>query len=292
MNELDEDIISKKVEKFKKRFSKSEKLPARISDTFDHAPTESEFKKMLSGEVKIYFGIGSINIELDGNSFEVRYCDLDKETVKFVKRPTIQEIFEKQLGEIVSDKDLDDILVGKFERGDYKIFGTTEIGHKSEQGLPILNIKRKTNEIDIENNSINHTASGFDKAKFEKELLSDEFLKNYLSMPKEELQSRFGNEFLKTVDFGNQNNNNHQYELFEHILRTVDSVDTNGLSEKEALKVRAAAFFHDIGKPDVAQLNEKTGQTQFIGHAKQSASMAKDILGNYYVRQMRWHKIK
>ena len=116
--------------------------------------------------------------------------------------------------------------------------------------------------------------------KFEKELLSEDFLKNYLNMPKEELQKRFGSEFLKTVDFGNQNNNNHQYELFEHILRTVDSVDVKGLSEKDTLKVKIAAFFHDIGKPDVAQLNEKTGQTQFIGHAKQSANISKDILGN------------
>lgn len=281
MGELEEDIILKKVEKFKKRFSKSEKLPARISDTFDHEPTESEFEKILSGDGKIYFGIGSISIELDGSSFEVRYCDLDKETIETGKRPTVREIFEKQLGEIVNDKDLDDILIGKFERGDYKIFGTTENGHKSEQGLPILNIKRKINEIgDIENDSTGHTVDGIDKAKFEKELLSEDFLKNYLNMPKEELQSRFGSDFLKTVEFGNQNNNSHQYELFEHILRTVDSVDINALSEKDALKVKIAAFFHDIGKPNVAQLNEKTGQTQFIGHAKQSADIAKDILGN------------
>ena len=99
-------------------------------------------------------------------------------------------------------------------------------------------------------------------------------------MPREELEEKFGSEFLKTVDFGSQNNNSHQYELFEHILRTVDSVNTDKLSEKDALKVKVAAFFHDIGKPNVAQLNEKTGQTQFIGHAKQSAEIAKDILGN------------
>ena len=142
MGELEEDIILKKVEKLKKRFSKSEKLPARISDTFDHEPTESEFEKILSGDGKIYFGIGSISIELDGSSFEVRYCDLDKETIETGKRPTVREIFEKQLGEIVNDKDLDDILIGKFERGDYKIFGTTENGHKSEQGLPLLYIIR------------------------------------------------------------------------------------------------------------------------------------------------------
>ena len=119
-----------------------------------------------------------------------------------------------------------------------------------------------------------------DMKEFENDLLSQNITEKYLNMSREELEERFGSEFIKTVDFGNQNNNSHQYELFEHILRTVDSVDTNGLSEKDALKVKIAAFFHDIGKPNVAQLNEKTGQTQFIGHAKQSAEIAKDILGN------------
>ena len=116
--------------------------------------------------------------------------------------------------------------------------------------------------------------------EFESDLLSGNVAEKYLNMSREELEKIFGSEFLKTVKFGNQNNNSHQYELFEHILRTVDSVNTDKLSEKDALKVKVAAFFHDIGKPNVAQLNEKTGQTQFIGHAKQSADIAKDILGN------------
>ncbi len=119
-----------------------------------------------------------------------------------------------------------------------------------------------------------------DMKEFENDLLSQNITEKYLNMSREELKERFGSEFIKTVDFGNQNNNHHQYELFEHILRTVDSVNINGLSKKDALKVKIAAFFHDIGKPNVAQLNEKTGQTQFIGHAKQSADIAKDILGN------------
>lgn len=116
--------------------------------------------------------------------------------------------------------------------------------------------------------------------EFEKDLESKNITEKYLNMSREELEERFGSEFIKTVDFGDQNNNHHQYELFEHILRTVDSVDIDGLSKEDALKVKIAAFFHDIGKPYVAQLNEKTGQTQFIGHAKQSANIAKDILRN------------
>lgn len=118
------------------------------------------------------------------------------------------------------------------------------------------------------------------RREFENELLSGNVAEKFLSMSREELEEKFGSEFVKTVDFGDQNNNNHQYNLFEHIMRTVDNVKTNGLSQEDMLKVKIAAFFHDIGKPNVAQLNEKTGQTQFIGHAKQSAEIAKQILEN------------
>ena len=117
-----------------------------------------------------------------------------------------------------------------------------------------------------------------DRKEFENDLLTQNITEKYLNMSKEELGEKFGSEFFKTVDFGDQNNNSHQYELFEHILRTVDSVEGDSLSRDDLLKVKIAAFFHDIGKPDVAQINEKTGQTQYIGHAKKSAEMSKNIL--------------
>ena len=117
-----------------------------------------------------------------------------------------------------------------------------------------------------------------DRKEFESDLLSNNISEKYLNKSNEELEERFGSEFLKTVNYGSQNNINHIYDLFEHILKTVDNLDVSGLSEKDALTIKIAAFFHDIGKPDVAQLNQKTGQTQFIGHAKQSAEIAKDIL--------------
>ena len=217
------------------------------------------------------------NIEIfDDNYTEKDIIEILTKGESFSNHPIAKSIM-KLASEKVNDEELDDILIGKFERGEYKIFGTTENGHKSEQGAPILNIKRKTNEI---NKTNEHVENESNKEKFEKDLLSQNITEKYLNMPREELEEKFGSEFLKTVDFGSQNNNSHQYELFEHILRTVDSVNTDKLSEKDALKVKVAAFFHDIGKPNVAQLNEKTGQTQFIGHAKQSAEIAKDILGN------------
>lgn len=107
---------------------------------------------------------------------------------------------------------------------------------------------------------------------FEDRLSKGNITEYFLQLPREELVKTFGENFLKTVEYGSQNNASHQYELFEHILRTVDGVQSDNL------KIKVAAFFHDIGKPEVAKLNEKTGQTQFIGHAKESANLANDIL--------------
>ena len=76
------------------------------------------------------------------------------------------------------------------------------------------------------------------RREFENELLSGNVAEKFLSLSREELEKRFGSEFVKTVDFGDQNNNNHQYNLFEHIMRTVDNVKTNGLSQEDMLKVK------------------------------------------------------
>ena len=56
------------------------------------------------------------------------------------------------------------------------------------------------------------------RSEFERDLLNQNVTDKYLNMSREELEKKFGSEFLKVVDFGNQNNNYHQYELFEHIL--------------------------------------------------------------------------
>lgn len=116
------------------------------------------------------------------------------------------------------------------------------------------------------------------RESFENYLLNGNVTERYLNLPKEELRLAFGEDFFKTVEFGNQNNNSHQYELFEHILRTVDEINSTTLSSEDLLKLKLAAFFHDIGKPSVAKLNEKTGQTQYFDHANKSAQMAIPIL--------------
>lgn len=75
-----------------------------------------------------------------------------------------------------------------------------------------------------------------------------------------------------------QKNSHHCYDLMEHTLRAVEAIKREDLTEEEFTKLRVAAFFHDIGKPDVASFNEKTGQQVFYGHAAHSVEVAKPIL--------------
>ena len=118
------------------------------------------------------------------------------------------------------------------------------------------------------------------KGKLEK-MLQKDVTQRFLAFSEAEIEGLFGKEYMKTVKFGGQNNVSHKYELFEHILRTVDNVQAvskNHISDEEIMMVKLAALFHDIGKPNVAAINEKTGQTQYIGHAKESATLAEAIL--------------
>ena len=118
------------------------------------------------------------------------------------------------------------------------------------------------------------------KGEVEK-MLQKDVTQRFLAFSEAEIEGLFGKEYMKTVKFGSQNNVSHQYELFEHILRTVDNVQAvskNHISDEEIMMVKLAALFHDIGKPNVAAINEKTGQTQYIGHAKESATLAEAIL--------------
>ncbi len=68
-----------------------------------------------------------------------------------------------------------------------------------------------------------------------------------------------------------QRNPHHCYDLFMHILHTVDEID-----DRFSILLKAAAFFHDIGKPEAAM--EKNGRLVFYGHAKRSAEITEPLL--------------
>lgn len=73
-----------------------------------------------------------------------------------------------------------------------------------------------------------------------------------------------------------QRNPHHCYDLFEHTLHTVASINCEELDADEIRLLKTAALFHDIGKPNCAI--EKPGKLVFYGHPKESAKLAAPLL--------------
>ena len=115
------------------------------------------------------------------------------------------------------------------------------------------------------------------RQQFEESLLREDVVEYYLSKTPEELEAELGTEVARMVGF-EQKNMHHCYDLWGHTLHTVEAVDTTGLTEGQAKKLKVAAFFHDIGKPDVTGFNPKTEQQTFYNHAVHSVDIAKPIL--------------
>lgn len=67
-----------------------------------------------------------------------------------------------------------------------------------------------------------------------------------------------------------QKNPHHVYDVYTHILHTVEAVAPDKI-------LRLAAFFHDIGKPRCRSVDDQ-GIGHFYGHASVSADMAEKIL--------------
>jgi tRNA nucleotidyltransferase/poly(A) polymerase len=68
---------------------------------------------------------------------------------------------------------------------------------------------------------------------------------------------------------GIMQNDHHRHSVFEHTMKTVDSIAPE-------LHLRLAAMFHDIAKPRVRKTVR--GTWRFFGHARESADLAKGIM--------------
>lgn len=112
---------------------------------------------------------------------------------------------------------------------------------------------------------------------FEEAITKEDVFKIFLSQKSKRLNILLGEDVVKMIGY-DQKNSHQVYDLWEHTLRTVEGIKRDGLTEEEFTKLRVAAFFHDIGKPDVASYNEKTGQQVYYGHAEHSVEVARPIL--------------
>lgn len=118
---------------------------------------------------------------------------------------------------------------------------------------------------------------GIKRQEFEEMLLRNDVVEYFESQSPEEIETMLGKNVSRMIGF-EQKNAHHCYDLWGHTLHTVASVDTTNLTDEQARKLKIAAFFHDIGKPDVVGFNPKTKQQNFFNHAIHSVEIAKPIL--------------
>ena len=136
-------------------------------------------------------------------------------------------------------------------------------------------------EWDYYENQMIHEEENEEKRKeFEESLIREDVVDYYLSVTNDDLDYKFGSYVTRMVGF-EQKNSHHCYDLWKHTLKTVEGIKQDGLTEEQYKNLRIASFFHDIGKPDVAKFNEKTGQQVFYGHAVRSAEISDFLLGSF-----------
>jgi tRNA nucleotidyltransferase (CCA-adding enzyme) len=89
-------------------------------------------------------------------------------------------------------------------------------------------------------------------------------------------------------------NQAHSFDVFEHLLRTMQ----HAADQKWSLQLRLAALLHDIGKPRTRDFNTEKGDYTFYGHEVVGARITKKILERlriskemslYVVTMVRWH---
>lgn len=93
---------------------------------------------------------------------------------------------------------------------------------------------------------------------------------------------------------GIEQNQAHSFDVFEHLLRSVQHAADKGWD----LEIRLAALLHDIGKPATRRWSDEKKDWTFYGHEVVGARMAKDILHDLrfpketienVVSLIRWH---
>lgn len=98
-----------------------------------------------------------------------------------------------------------------------------------------------------------------------------------------------------------QNNPHHMYNVYNHILKTVEYVEYGLRSvvshmtlednkqffidnEEELIKLfKLVMLLHDVGKPNCKKVNQKTGFDSFIKHEKESEEIADYILSDDFM---------
>lgn len=113
------------------------------------------------------------------------------------------------------------------------------------------------------------------------ERIRDEFNKILLSdRPKEGLEMLRQTDLLQHISpelvdsVGIEQNGSHVYDVYEHLLRTVQ----HAADKQWPLDIRLAALFHDIAKPETRRWSKEKNDYTFYGHEVVGAKVTNKIL--------------
>ncbi len=93
---------------------------------------------------------------------------------------------------------------------------------------------------------------------------------------------------------GIEQNQAHSYDVWEHLLRTLQ----HSADKEWPLEIRLSAIFHDISKPETRRFSHETNQFTFYGHEVVGSRVTKKILERMkfpaktiekVVKLVRWH---
>ncbi len=128
--------------------------------------------------------------------------------------------------------------------------------------------------------------------EFARILMSDQPMNGIILLKEYGLLTIFLPELTETI--GIKQNKAHAYDVWEHLLRTLQHAAKNGWS----LEVRLAALFHDIGKVPARKWSEEKKDWTFHGHDVMGSKMTAKILSKLMfpvktiekvVTLVRWH---
>ena len=134
-----------------------------------------------------------------------------------------------------------------------------------------------------------------------KERIRDEFVKILMSnSPKAGLELAHELGILQYIapelekGIGVEQNQAHSYDVWEHLLRSLQHSADRGWS----LEIRLSALFHDISKPETRRFSRETNQYTFYGHEVVGSRVTQKILERLkfpnktvekVVKLIRWH---
>ncbi len=247
--------------------------PYRIEGKYSDLrhPDEVKFSKNLEDDLKRRdFTINAIALGERSGKFEIVDLfggkkDLQKEIIRTVGNPT-----------------------ERFQEDGLRILRAVRIA--TELGF---SIDPETEKAILENASLLKSISAERiREEFVRIIMSDSPMQGLLLCKKLGLISEILPELEKGI--GTKQNQAHAYDVFEHLMRTLE----HSAKKKYSLEVRLAAIFHDIGKPPTRNFSKEKNDYTFYGHDVVGARITKKILERFkfskkiiddVTKLVRWH---